>query len=79
MLAAENPYPLLDERTEASMDRQDWTRIESEIGSLPFGNRKQGNETTPSQRDTSVDPAKRDLEALLRHIEEALHQSVDPA
>jgi len=79
MLAAEKPYPFLDERTEASMDRQDWTRIESEIGSLPFGNRKQGHQTNPSQRDTSVDPAKRDLEALLRHIEEALHQNVDPA
>ncbi len=79
MLAAEKPYPFLDERTEASMDRQDWTRIESEIGSLPFGNRKQGHQTSPSQGDTAVDPAKRDLEALLRHIEEALHQNVDPA
>jgi len=79
MLAAEKPYPFSDERTGANMDRQDWTRIESEIGDLPFGNRKQGHQTSGSQRDTAVDPAKHDLEALLRHIEEALHQNVDPA
>jgi len=60
------------------MDGQDWASIKSEIESLPLGDREQGQRRVASQGSTPTELAQDDLEALLRHIEEALRQDVDP-
>jgi hypothetical protein len=72
----EKPFSLfrINEKM-AGMNDRDWARIESEIESLPPGDRDRVPRAVANRLGTAI---KHDPEALLRHVEEALHQDVDP-
>lgn len=59
------------------MGDQDWKRIEVELGALLPGNGEHGRRPPASQRSIKPEISKNDAEAILKHIEEALHKNAE--
>jgi hypothetical protein len=56
---------------------QDWKRIEVELGTLLSCNGQHSGPPPANQRSIECEISKNDAEAILKHIEEALHMNAE--